>query len=725
MMLLIDTSMTLEHARIREAVADIRGHGFDAVCLEFRNCLYDASDEVGRAALRAAAEEARRLGLAVVNIFPAPGRRLLEIDPEARQAWIVEHRATAANGRFRFAIRRPDTDGSHETSPAFETVAKAFVVTRDEDDVILEARDVTAALTYEIVTETDIVLNGRCPLDGELLVYAAYSTGAADYAAPRLGEAIERLLDDCAGLPLDGYALDEFGAGVRAEGSYAAGAAFLRTFGERYGYHFLDKVYLLHHEARNECAGKLRYDYYNLTMETTYRVQELAKNRYAERFGPARFAGFHSTWWGEGNSGDLWAGNLDYFRLTDNLSGGFVDAQYDAERTMLSMTLLAESLAKYSSTGFAYNMCWDRTPTSGKMEYFHRLLAARNVRWVGHAYGRSGPFGPGYPAHPTWADAARCTSLERAFQAFVGTAASRPRVAMMYAWESVACRNDPFMHYHRLSMKALLHKMLLHHIEIDVVPSFEDRLDRYEALIVLWPSMLPEAAWERIRRYAAAGKRLIFIGPPAACTTEGRDVRSEFAALIGAAPDASQGVDERRGVPYSGEYEYVAWDLWFTSERIPMLCFPQAIGADPSRGGPTAEARIVHDGRTLGVRKGNVLYYAFELPLTPYFEPLLHELEAFRDVALPPGTLSKVAYDGDGDGAVLTLMPRWGGLADATFDFAGHRVSIRDGRLIGLRFGGGRVTDAIGEGGATIEVDGEPIAYRVVSENSARSDLFL
>jgi hypothetical protein len=260
--------------------------------------------------------------------------------------------------------------------------------------------------------------------------------------------------------------------------------------------------------------------------------------------------------------------------------------------------------------------------------------------------------------------------------------------------------------------------MLLHHIEIDVVPTFEDELDRYEALIVLWPSMLPEAAWESVRRYAASGKRLIFIGPPAVCTTEGRDVRAEFEELTGATPAADRAVDGRRGVAYSGEYEYVAWDLWFTSETIPMVCFPLAIRDDPSRGGPTAEARIVHDGRTLGVRKGNVAYYAFELPLTPYFEPLLRELESLRDVALPPGALSKVAYDGDrdGDGAVLTLLPRWGGLVDAAFDFRGRRVSIRNGRSIGLRFAGGRVTDAIGEGGATIEVDGEPIAYQVVSE---------
>lgn len=79
-----------------------------------------------------------------------------------------------------------------------------------------------------------------------------------------------------------------------------------------------------------------------------------AREKFEEKYGKDLFIGFHHTWWGEGNSGDLWAGNIDYFRLCKALTGGFVDAQYDTERTMLSMTQLAESIARYDVLETAY-----------------------------------------------------------------------------------------------------------------------------------------------------------------------------------------------------------------------------------------------------------------------------------------------------------------------------------------------------------------------------------
>lgn len=704
-MLLLDTTMAASPDRIRQAVADIAEQGFDAIALEFRNCGFDEWDEIGQKALRTAEEEARKHGLGFVPILPWPGLRLLKRHPEARQTWIAEHGVFVRGGRFQVRLRELASAGHIETRPVFERIAKAFYVRREEG-ILREALDITDDLRDVSLMLTDeATLSGTYGRDGELLLYAAFSTDYPDYASPAMAEAIEESLARYEGLRPDGFALDEFGAGSKTEGVYLAGTAFLQAFRERYGYDFLDRIYWLQNDSGDGTAGKLRFDYYNLTMETTYRIQKLAKDRYEANYGAARFAGFHSTWWGEGNSGDLWAGNIDYFRLTDNLSGGFVDSQYDAERTMMSMTMLAESLAKYSGSGLAYNMCWDRKPTEGNMVYYHRLLACRGVRWVAHAYGNSGPFGPGYPHHPTWKTAGRCVAMHKAMQRFADGAVARPRVAVMYAWESVAYRNDPFMHYHRLSMKALLHKLMLRHIEADVVPSFEEDLARYDALIVLWPAMLPEAAWQRIRSYAKlAGKRLVFIGPPGTCTTEGRDIRGEFAELTGAEPAGG----ERE---YPGEYEYVAWDLWFTGDRIPMRCAPLEL----RDGGEHTRMLIKHDGRLLGVRRGNVSCYAFELPLTPYFDSLLNELEAYRDLLLPPDALGRVALQGDA--SVLTLMPRFGSALNAAFEYAGRSIVIEGGGLIGLRFQGGRLTAAIGEEGATLFVDGELADYEKILYN--------
>ncbi|MCM3631130.1 hypothetical protein M3194_27840 [Paenibacillus glycanilyticus] len=697
-MLLIDTSMAAQPDSIRHAVADIAGHGFDAIALEFRNCSYSEFDEIGQRAMRTAEEEARMHGLAFVQIIPWPGLRLLKHHPEARQKWISEHEGSIRNGKLEIRLNDLESAGHTDIRPVYEGIAKAFLVKR-EGGIIREAKDITAELRdVRLVITSRSDLSGRYGEDGDLLLYASYSTDYPDFASAAMAESIDETLACYLGMKLDGFAIDEFGAGSKKEDVYLGGAAFLEAFRHRYGYEFLDRIYLMRHKSADDRLGKLRFDYYNLTMELTYRIQKELKERYEKQHGKASFMGFHSTWWGEGNSGDLWAGNIDYFKLTDNLSGGFVDAQYDAERTMLSMTMLAESLAKYSDSGLAYNMCWDREPTSGKMTYYHRLLAARNVRWVAHAYGHSGPFGPGYPHHPTWAITSRCVAMQKAMQRFVGKAVSRPRVALMYAWESVAYRNDSFMHYHRLSLKALLHKLMLRHVEVDVVPAYEEQLSRYDALIVLWPAMLPEAAWERIRRYGElTGKRLIVIGPPAVCTTEGRNIAAEFEELTGTAVHEG----DRGEIDYSGEYEYVAWDLWFTRDRIPMKCFPFSV----ANGAGDTRVTIRHDDLAIAARRANVDYYSFELPLTPYFESLLHDLEEYKELHLPPGVLAKTSYDDDG--TVLTLLPRLGGELNVSFHYAGIAFDIHGGGLIGLKIANGRLTAAIGEEGSELYANGE------------------
>lgn len=713
-MLLIDTSMAAQPDSIRHAVADIAGHGFDAVALEFRNCSFSEFDEIGRRAIRAAEEEARRHGLAFVQIIPWPGLRLLKHHPGARQKWISEHEGSIRNGKLEIRLNDLESAGHIDIRPVYEGIAKAFLVKR-EGGIIREARDITAELREVSLAITSCSrLSGRYEVDGDVLLYASYSTDYPDFASSDMAESIDETLACYVGMKLDGFAIDEFGAGSKKEDVYLGGAAFLEAFRHKYGYEFLDRIYLMRHDSADDCAGKLRFDYYNLTMELTYRIQKEVKERFEEQHGEASFIGFHSTWWGEGNSGDLWAGNIDYFRLTDNLSGGFVDAQYDAERTMLSMTMLAESLAKYSGSGLAYNMCWDREPTSGKMAYYHRLLAARNVRWVAHAYGHTGPFGPGYPHHPTWAMTGGCVAMQKAMRRFVGTAVSRPRVALMYVWESVAYRNDSFMHYHRLSMKALLHKLMLRHVEVDVVPAYEENLSRYDALIMLWPSMLPEAAWGRIRRYGElAGKRLIVIGPPAVCTTEGRNIAAEFAELTGAS--VQEGV--RGETDYPGEYEYAAWDMWFTSERIPMKCFPLSV----ANGAGDTKVTIRHDGLAIAARRGNVDYYSFELPLTPYCEPLLHELEQYKELRLPPGVLAKTSYDDDG--TVLTLLPRLGGELNVSFQYAGIAFDIHGGGLIGLKIANGRLTAAIGEEGAELYANGVRVDDSLFEKIARLSDI--
>ncbi|MBP3961515.1 hypothetical protein [Paenibacillus lignilyticus] len=696
-MLLLDTSMTMDHHRIRQAVSDIYEKGFDTVCVEFRNNIYDEYDPQGKAAVQVVSEACTRLGLQFLMIMPMLGPNIVKEHPEARQSWAVEHTGQVVDKRFSIAIKRVHNVGFVHTDPRVRGVAKAFHIIRDASRRIIEATDITDRITFAIDMNIETTLAGAYEQDGEILVYARYDTDYMDFAYRGMHKSVDSFLEQYEGLPLDGYAIDEFGAGCRSsEDVYFVGSHFLAAFKAKYGYDLLDRIYLLKNEAVDACAGKVRYDYYQLTIDLTYDLQKYVKDRYTERFGENLFGGFHSTWWGEGNSGDLWAGNIDYFRLTDNLSGGFVDAQFDAERTMVSMTMLAESLAKYSSSGHAYNMCWDRNTTKEKLDYYQRLLAVRNVRWVGHAYGYVGPFGPGYPDHSTWADTKICLERQKTFQQFIGTAVSKPKLAMMYVWESVAFFNNEYMHYHRLSLKAVLDKMMQEHIEIDLIPTSEADLARYDMLIVLWPTMLPEAAWQSIQGYAAAGRRVIFIGPPAQCTVEGRDIRSEFEQLTGA-----QSVNPFAGKLYTGDYEYVEWDIWFAKSKIEMQMYPLT----PIDG----ETTLIHDGDIIGVSKSNVEYFSFEMPLTSYFETLMATLTRARELDLPPNTISKVSCDGDN--SVLSLTGRWEARINCSFTFRGNKITITDGVLVGIRLKGNRVVEIISDADCTIEVNGSKREY--------------
>ncbi|QGQ95005.1 hypothetical protein EHS13_08965 [Paenibacillus psychroresistens] len=697
-MLLVDTSFLLDHARLRHAVSDIYEKGFDTICLEFRNCLYTEYDPQGKAAMKIVAEETQRLGIQFVKIMPMIGPNVVKQFPESRQVWTVEHRGHISNKLFSVTIKSLNNAGFVSTEPSIRGIAKAFHVTR-ENGRIVQAVDITAKITYSIEINSSFIFKGTYEQDGEILIYPAYHTDYMDFASKDINRSVDEFMEQYTDLPLSGYAIDEFGAGNRVCDAYFISECFQSNFREKYGYELLDKLYLLKNEAIDECAGKTRYAFYQLTMDHTYQIQKHVKDRYTELYGKDLFGGFHSTWWGEGNSGDVWSGNIDYFRLTENLSGGFVDAQFDAERTMTSMTMLAESLAKFSDSGIAYNMCWDRNTTQGKLDYYQRLLAVRNVRWVGHAYGSAGPYGPGYPDHITWKDTKLSLHRQKTLQAFIGNAVSQPKVAMMYVWESVACFNNDNMHYHKLSMKALLDKMLLRNIEIDIIPTYDNNLSRFDTLIVLWPAMLPEATWKEIKEYAASGKKIIFIGPPAQYTVEGRDISGEFAELTGAAVG-----DLFSSNSYEGEYEYIAWDMWFTTNKIPMQCYPmQSVDSD---------TQLSHEGDILGVQKSNVEYYSFEMPLTHYFNTILSELEQYCEVRLPDGIISKVSHDGDI--SVITLTGHWGSKINAAFQYKGNQLTITNGNLVGIKLRADTIIEIISEKDCRIELNGLTNDYVII-----------
>lgn len=688
MMLLLNTEDAQNHDEIRKSVQEIAQTGFDAVCLEFRNSQFDEFDAVGQAAMQVCYEEAKRCGIGFVKIVPYASARFLKANPELYRRVLKEIAMV-------FTPDQRSRSWHIQLSGVKPSLDQAFRIQKNENGEITNAERCEQEVQYLISGEQ---LQIRVKDAGEYLFYFSCETPDADYANPAITNMLDAFLAAYAPYKLDGYAMDEFGAGSREAGIYLSGESFLALFEATYGYDLRDKLYLLQNRGTDTEFAVVRYDYYTLTNTLTLNYQMAAREKFEAKYGKDLFIGFHHTWWGEGNSGDLWAGNIDYFRLCKALTGGFVDAQYDTERTMLSMTQLAESIARYSDTGNAYNMCWDRYCTPRKMDYYHRMLAARNVKWVSHALAKSirnarwrckditvgfssdvqfaGLFADKLIDNPLWGDISKCIRWEHSLEKKLCGANSPAKVAVLYIWESNAFFNNEQMHYHRASLKALLDKLMTNNIPIDVVPSFETNLSHYDVIFALWPSMMPDSLWQTLKQEIAAGKQVYFMGPPAYVTTSGKDISAEFEKLTG-----SHVTDVKT---YCGGFEYPAWDFWFTDKIIPM--------------------NIYCEGDEIIERScGNVHYYGYEAPLTEAMIDVIENLSDYKTID-NDRVISKVYQRSDEK--IITLTGRWSCKINMRFAFEGNDIEIQNGTLILISAEKNKITKLLSSGGAQIYING-------------------
>ena len=688
MMLLLNTEDAQNHDEIRKSVQEIAQTGFDAVCLEFRNSQFDEFDAVGQAAMQVCYEEAKRCGIGFVKIVPYASARFLKANPELYRRVLKEIAMV-------FTPDQRSRSWHIQLSGVKPSLDQAFRIQKNENGEITNAERCEQEVQYLISGEQ---LQIRVKDAGEYLFYFSCETPDADYANPAITNMLDAFLAAYAPYKLDGYAMDEFGAGSREAGIYLSGESFLALFEATYGYDLRDKLYVLQNRGTDTEFAVVRYDYYTLTNTLTLNYQMAAREKFEAKYGKDLFIGFHHTWWGEGNSGDLWAGNIDYFRLCKALTGGFVDAQYDTERTMLSMTQLAESIARYSDTGNAYNMCWDRYCTPRKMDYYHRMLAARNVKWVSHALAKSirnarwqckditvgfssdvqfaGLFADKLIDNPLWGDISKCIRWEHSLEKKLCGANSPAKVAVLYIWESNAFFNNEQMHYHRASLKALLDKLMTNNIPIDVVPSFETNLTHYDVIFALWPSMMPDSLWQTLKQEIAAGKQVYFMGPPAYVTTSGKDISAEFEKLTG-----SHVTDVKT---YCGGFEYPAWDFWFTDKIIPM--------------------NIYCEGDEIIERScGNVHYYGYEAPLTEAMIDVIENLSDYKTID-NDRVISKVYQRSDEK--IITLTGRWSCKINMRFAFEGNDIEIQNGTLILISTEKNKITKLLSSGGAQIYING-------------------
>ncbi len=671
MMLLCGDQEIDDYALLKSQMDGIKRAGFDSVCLEFRGCRYDEFDSKGRETIDFVYKYAREIGLAFIKIIPHFLRKQWLKYPDLRGHIVCKKEVTVLDGEI------CEADYNWEGKLPVRIAATYYVISQG-DKVVFEKKDELSEIPFTNLSDITGLYQ-----DGKYVLYFEYETDSINFSANGIDIIAEEFAELLRDYKISGFALDEFGAGSRIKGAYLYDRSFLDRFEAKYGYKLENNLYLLEDQGDDLSFAKVRYDYYALTNDITYEYQNIIKKKFQKRFGEDLFIGFHHTWVGEGNSGDLWAGNIDYFRLADNLSGGFVDAQYDSERTMNSLNLFAESIGKYQDKP-AYNMCWDRYTTPEKFDYFHRVLAIRNINWVGHAVSKTvADANPKINAFISKVDATCCwgevlKSIRRAdtFSDFIGRSKSEASVAVVYSWESCAYFNNDYMHYHRLSIKALTDKLIINNIPVEIVPSDTKDLGKYSAIFVPWAVIMHDSLWNHIKRSIGKEQKIIIFGPPAAITADGSNIQREFFDLFG--------IDELEKREFCGGYECYIWDLWFNDNKIPMQMY-----ADK--------------GNRTFFSNANVSYYAYELPLTDAFYDVLLQLKEF--MTIPSDKVISKVYQCE-DEKILAVTARWAGEINEKIMFDGSEIEVKHCKFVGIKSSRRCVKEIIADPNALIFVNG-------------------
>ena len=247
MMLMMDTGMITEEGALEAAVKDIAEHGFDAVCMEFRNCILSESDPLGRNAMERVCAAAEANGIDAVKTIPAQMTDCVRKDPTIRRRISKACHARVTDGYFRADL--PTAKGKAVK------IIKAFFT----DGAV---KDVTNQINCRFELDAQPYMQGLYQEDGTLLIYVEFETDEIDYAYEGIKTYIERHISLYDGLTLSGFALDEFGAGTKLEHVYHTGEWFLNRFYKEFGYSFQDVIYKMDTPAPG--AAKVRHDYYYL-----------------------------------------------------------------------------------------------------------------------------------------------------------------------------------------------------------------------------------------------------------------------------------------------------------------------------------------------------------------------------------------------------------------------------------------------------------------------------
>jgi hypothetical protein len=320
-------------------------------------------------------------------------------------------------------------------------------------------------------------------------------------------------------------------------------------------------------DATDQSHVCVRTTYCHAIQESLNRANRISTGAVRKLWGKQTVSGIHDTWHFESaDMCDMNHGSLDLWTAAKTKTGGFVDlGGVDKLRDpdspwyahLATMNVIAASLGKITSAGFAYNNLWTVGDDNGEgwqtdvLAHCADSLALFGLRWMAHAYGPVGtigeertflgsPFLPGYPDHSTWPHFPEWNRRLAAHLDAVSHRLPNANILVLFPVETLYAIAGPRADTSAANVFRLILALLDAHYQVDVLsPSVCERArwsgeslvmgsHRYDA--VLFPS--PDVMKPSLTRiFCGPSKRLLYIGGRPVRRTDGRAISSSSATM--------------------------------------------------------------------------------------------------------------------------------------------------------------------------------------------------
>jgi hypothetical protein len=694
-------------SRLVAGVRELAASGYKVVRVMLRNTNYSHLSPQVVAAVDAGARAAVDAGIRLVlDCEPHSKPVAAEMNrlyPGSAGTRLVLGKANLFNGAFSVPVPTPRCEGGMAIWDGVEcafihaggkvTKLPDLAVNVDWETEVYNEGDTRRSQPYQEGKASSMRyvcrVTGTVPghADGTLIFYARFlDNGLTDFWAPGFRSYFSQLLDAYRDVPLGGTGWDEPAVGGDWS-NYRYGKSFAEAFERRNGYALADRAYLLDWPGTTPESARVRLDYYDTLNAGLVDAQAELVAKTRELFGDDALLGTHHTWQGEGGINDYRAGAVDYFQLADTQDAGYTDCCWWDEASVCYAYALGTSLGRLSPTGETEVNTWHWKPSVALTQFNARFMSLNNVTWFNIWFGDNADTCQ-YPGHYTWNECRSAAARHDGIQERLAGLAPVTEIAVWHGWESVAAMNDPrFAGAHKTCVMNISKLFSNRNVTFDFIDSrllaasevngdlLTNRLGAYKVLVMPYASVLPAAAWEVCKQFAASGGRLVFVGPPPSMTTEGADIADEFAAVAGLStpltlPDYVGALESRYALP--------AYRAAYLDCSVPLTGIASTLLTSVE-----GEPHAAESG------DGHVVYLT---DLDPR-ERLLDTVEPWLNppIACHGDSILWKAYQ-DGDSFLVVLIAKEGRTMDGVIEAAGHAIRIWGGTTALLTIANGEIS---------------------------------